>query len=108
MEEVDFKSGCPVAGCSNNRKLLSWTHHNCDAYETIDSEGTVKCKNGHNLGPFFSLKYKCEGHNNVFKYGKYTAFLAALSLCSNFGADFAFKLTQKLMDAYQKGELPDN
>lgn len=108
MEVVDFESGCPVAGCSNNKTLLRWTHHNCGAYETIDSEGIVKCKNGHNLGPFFSLKYKCEGHDNVFKHGRYQAFLAALSICSNFSTELAFNLTNKLMEAYKEGKLPGN
>ena len=105
---VDFESGCPVAGCSNNKSLLTWHHHDCGATETIDSEGVVRCRNGHNLGEFFLLKYSCGGHNNGFQYGSYSAFLAALSICSNFGAEFAFKLTQKLMDAYKNGRIPKN
>ena len=107
-ECIDFESGCPVAGCLNNKKLLRWHHHNCGAYETINSEGIVKCNNFHYLGEFFLLKYACEGHNNGFQNGKYSAFLAALSICSNFGTDFAFKLVRKLMEAYEKGKLPDN
>jgi hypothetical protein len=105
---VDFESGCPVALCSNSKSLLTWHHHKCGATETIDSEGIVKCRKGHNLGEFFLLRYNCEGHNNGFQYGSYSAFLAALSICSNFGSEFAFKLTGKLMDAYQNGRLPKN
>lgn len=105
---VDFESGCPVGGCSNNKNLLIWHHDNCGATETIDCEGVVKCRNGHKLGEFFLLKYLCGGHENGFQYGSYSAFLAALSICSNFGADFAFKLTQKLMDAYRDGRIPHN
>jgi len=106
-ESVNFESGCPVAGCLNSKKLLRWHHHNCGAYETINSDGIVKCNNSHDLGEFFLLKYSCEGHNNGFQYGEFSAFLAALSICSNFGADFAFKLTQKLMEAYENGKLPN-
>ena len=103
---IDFECGCPVAGCPNNKELLKWTHDDCGASETIDSEGIVKCKNGHNLGEFFSFKYSCREHDS--KYGSYSAFLAALSICSNFGAEFAFKLTKKLLNAYQDGRLPSN
>ena len=105
---VDFESGCPVAGCSNNKSLLTWEHHNCGATETIDCEGVVRCRKDHNLGEFFLLKYSCGGHSNGLQYGDYSAFLAALSICSNFGADFAFKLTKKLMDAFQSGRMPHN
>ena len=103
---IDFECGCPVAGCPNNKKLLKWNHDDCGATETIDSEGIVKCRNGHNLGEFFSFKYSCGEHDS--KYGSYPAFLAALSICSNFDAEFAFKLTQKLMDAYKDGRIPSN
>ena len=105
---VDFESGCPVGGCPYNRNLLVWHHDKCGATETIDCEGVVKCRKGHTLGEFFLLKYLCRGHNNGFQYGDYSAFLAALSICSNFGADFAFKLTQKLLDAYKDGRIPHN
>ena len=105
---VDFESGCPVAGCSNNKSLLTWHHYDCGATETIDCECVVRCRKDHNLGEFFLLKYSCGGHSNGFQYGSYSAFLAALSICSNFGADFAFKLTQKLMDAFQNGRMPHN
>ena len=107
---VDFESGCPVTGCSNKNTLLTWHHHECGATETIDCEGVVRCRKDHNLGEFFLLKYSCGGqdHNNGFQYGSYSAFLAALSICSNFGSDFAFKLTQKLMDAYKNGRIPHN
>jgi hypothetical protein len=105
---VDFESGCPVGGCKNNRSLLTWHHHDCGATETIDCEGVVRCRKNHTLGEFFLLKYSCGGHNNGLQYGDYSAFLAALSICSNFGADFAFKLTQKLMDAYKNGRMPHN
>lgn len=104
----NFESNCPVRGCSNNRNLLTWHHHDCGATETIDQEGIVKCKDGHELGEFFLLKYSCEGHSNGFRYGNFSQFLAALSICSNFGADFAAKLTTKLMDAYSKGRLPND
>ena len=40
---IDFECGCPVAGCPNNKELLKWTHDDCGASETIDSEGIVKC-----------------------------------------------------------------
>lgn len=105
---VDFESGCPVGGCSNNKNLLTWHHDDCGDTETIDCEGVVRCKSGHRLGEFFLLKYSCGGHQNGFQYGSYSAFLAALSICSNFGADFAFKLTRKLMDAYENGRMPHN
>lgn len=108
MQRVDFESGCPVANCNNNKKLLKWHHYNCGAYETIDCEGNVVCNNYHNLGEFFLLKYSCDGHNNGLQFGQFSAFLAALSICSNFGADFAFKLTNKLMEAYKNGRLPNN
>ena len=104
----DFISGCPVAGCSNNKTLLTWHHHNCGATETIDSDGVIRCKSGHNLGEFFLLKYNCGGHSNGFQYGSYSFFLAALSICSNFGADFAANLTAKLLDAHYKGRIPKN
>lgn len=106
MEEIAFKTGCPVANCENNRNLLYWRHYNCGAHETINSEGIVKCNNGHNLGEFFILKYNCSGHRNGFQYGRYSEFLAALSICSNFSADFAIKLTDKLSAAYKAGLIP--
>lgn len=102
----DFETGCPVAGCTNNKTLLRWTHHNCGAYEKLDSEGVVTCLKGDKLGEFFLLKYDCGGHSNGLRYGSYSAFLAALSICSNFGADFAVKLTDKLLKAYKEGRLP--
>ena len=105
---VDFESGCPVGGCKNNISLLTWHHSDCGATETIDCEGVVRCRKNHTLGEFFLLKYACGGHSNGLQYGDYSAFLAALSICSNFGADFAFKLTQKLMDAYKNGRMPHN
>ena len=105
---IAFESGCPVAGCSNNKNLLTWTHYDCGAKETIDNEGVVRCNNYHYLGEFFLLKYSCGGHSNGLQYGSYSQFLAALSICSNFGAEFAFKLTAKLMDAYQNGRMPQN
>ena len=105
---IDFVSGCPVAGCSNNKNLLKWTHHKCGAKETIDDEGIVRCNNDHNLGEFFLLKYSCSGHNNGFQCGEFSHFLAALSICSNFGAQFSCKLTAKLLDAYQNGRMPQN
>ena len=105
---IDFESGCPVAGCSNNRNLLTWQHHGCGSTETIDCEGVVRCKSGHELGEFFLLKYSCRGHQNGFQFGSYSQFLAALSICSNFGPDFACKLTDKLLDAYKNGRMPHN
>ena len=109
---IDFESGCPVGGCSNNKNLLTWHHDDCGDTETIDCEGVVRCKSGHRLGEFFLLKYSCDRHQNGFQYGSYgsygsySGFLAALSICLNFRADFAFKLTQKLMDAYKNGRMP--
>lgn len=106
MSEIDFKTGCPVSNCDNNKKLLYWTHYNCGSHEKINDEGIVTCNKGHNLGEFFLLKYNCNGHKNGFQYGRYSEFLAALSICSNFSADFAIKLTDKLLNAYKTGQLP--
>ena len=46
----------------------------------------VKCKNNHNVGEFYLLKYSYGQH--TFKYGQYAYFLNSLSICDNFGADF--------------------
>lgn len=54
--KTEFMSGCPVPGCPNNRTKLTWRHDNCDYRETIDSEGIVRCNNGHELGEFFFIK----------------------------------------------------
>ena len=104
--KIDFISGCPVSGCSNSKKKLTWRHYNCDYRETIDSEGVVRCNNGHTLGEFFLLKYKCGGHENGFQYGSYSAFAAALSVIAEFNSEFSAKLTVKLLEAYNNKRLP--
>lgn len=106
MSSIDFISGCPVSGCKNNKEKLVWEHYNCNYKETIDSEGIVRCKNGHTLGEFFLLKYRCGGHDNGFQYGSYSQFAAALSIIAEFNADFSAKLTAKLLDAYMNKRLP--
>ena len=106
MKPIKFISGCPVAGCKNNNSQLTWTHSDCGAEETIDSEGVVNCNKGHKLGEFYILKYKCGGHDNGFQFGNYSAFAAALSVVANMHEDFAAKLTAKLLNAYTRKELP--
>ena len=104
---INFESGCPVVRCPNFRRLIKWRHHDCGATETIDSEGIVRCKNGHNLGEFFLLEYSCGMHTNDFRSGSYSQFLANISICSIFGPDFACKLCDKLMTARKEGRIKD-
>ncbi len=106
LRKIDFISGCPVAGCENSKAKLDWSHEDCGYRETINENGIVECKNGHNLGEFFLLKYKCNGHSNGFQYGNFSAFAAALSVIAEFNTDFSAKLTEKLLQAYQAKRLP--
>lgn len=102
---IEFISGCPVNGCSNNKSKLTWHHHNCGYTETIDSEGIVRCKNGHNLGEFFLLTYKCAYHSNYFSYISelnYTGFMSAISVIAEFNPDLSAKLAEKLLKRYKK------
>ena len=103
---MDFIMGCPVKGCSKNKELITWRCE-CGETETIDSDGIVKCKKGHNNGEFFRIRYDCkDGHGH--QYGGFSSFLAAISICSNFGAEFAFKITKKIFEAYKEGTIPNN
>lgn len=104
--KIDFISGCPVNDCLNKNSKITWRHHNCGYRETIDSEGIVRCRNGHTLGEFFRLKYKCDGHSNGFQYGSFSAFCSALSIIAEFNTDFSAKLTMKLLEAYNNNSLP--
>ena len=101
--EKIFMTGCPVKDCSNKGKLYKWVHE-CGASETIDRNGIVKCKNNHMVGEFYTFRYSCGSH--AYKYGIYSSYLRALSICRNFKAEFAFSLTQKLMDAYKNEKIP--
>ena len=105
MSEIDFITGCPIAGCDNASSKLVWTHKKCGNKEKINDQGIVRCIKCGNLGEFFLLRYNCDRHNG-YQYGNYTAFAAALSVLANFNVDFSVKLTEKLLDAVKHNRLP--
>ena len=102
IEYNTFCTGCPVRGCSNNNSSIKWIHE-CGASEIIDKNGIVKCKNNHIVGEFYLFKYSCGKHQ--FQYGNFSSFLGALSICSHYNPDFAFKITGVLLDNYKKGKV---
>lgn len=99
-----FCTGCPVRGCGNNKSLIKWMHE-CGVPEIIDENGIVKCKNNHILGEFYLFKYSCGKHQ--FEYGNFSNFLSAISICSHYSANFAFKIVEVLLNAFQNGKLQE-
>ena len=102
----NFESGCPIEGCPNKRKLISWKHGSCGAEQTIDCDGFVQCKNGHFLGEFYLLGYSCGEHQD---FGKQTisSILESLSVSPHYSAEFAFRIAHRLIQAYKIGRLKD-
>lgn len=96
-EEVDFVSGCPIAGCPKALSACYWRHYLCDEYEKINSYGNVRCYGGDFLGCFVQLKYKCDSGHHSFEGGDWDNFNIAISILfkmKNVSRDFKKKLRE--------------
>ena len=63
ISEVDFISGCPIAGCKNNQTKCRWCHHNCGGYEKITNQGIIYCLKCKIEGLFIDWKFDCGEHD---------------------------------------------
>ena len=109
MIEVDFIAGCPVKDCPNKKEEIHWRHNRdiCGSYEIIKENGYVKCKNGHDLGYFYELQYRCSGHHDFKQGHNYQSYYSMLSIISDLpeNADLVDKLIDVLKEQRKKGNI---
>ena len=77
-KKVIFKTVCPVYGCKNSNKIISWkcSYSGHDLY--IYEDGILSCDNPKGLyGKITDWIFNCGEHN--FKYPSYQALIHSLS-----------------------------
>ena len=104
---INFIAGCPIKGCPNKKEEIHWVHNKniCGYYETIDEDGFIRCNNGHELGYFYELEYRCYGHHDFKTSNIYQSYYSMLSILSDIpgNSDFVDKLIDVLKNARKKG-----
>lgn len=62
-EVVEFKSKCPVDGCTNQNNI-NWRHVGCYLKEYINSNGEIICTDCGMKNGFFNWSFNCGAHEN--------------------------------------------
>lgn len=93
MPRYKFNAGCPACG---DRTPGLWKH--CSSYEEIDEDGSIYCLGcGKNLGFIMDLRYNC-GNHDYQEVKDTTAVFQALAMMTDVPADFAKRITKKIME----------
>ena len=101
MTEVDFISGCPVQGCSNNKTSIHWEHSGCGGHETISEEGIIRCTRCGTKGIFLDWRFNCGNHD--YQKGSLQGFLNAITILGNLNVSplFLLKLTKSVTKQFE-------
>ncbi len=83
VNEIDFKSACPVIECKNNKKIYHWVHTICGSHEKLNEKGWLRCLNPDckKTGPIVDWQFKCENHD--YKKASLQGLLHAFGLMSS-------------------------
>ena len=83
VNEIDFKSACPVIECKNNKTIYHWVHKNCGSHEKLNEKGWLRCLNPYcqQTGPIVDWNFKCEDHD--YKKASLQGLLHAFGLMSS-------------------------
>ena len=83
VNEIDFKSACPVIECKNNKNVYHWVHTICGSHEKLNEKGWLRCLNPDckKTGPIVDWKFKCENHD--YKKASLQGLLHAFGLMSS-------------------------
>ena len=83
VNEIDFKSACPVIECKNNKNVYHWVHTICGSHEKLNEKGWLRCLNPDckKTGPIVDWQFKCENHD--YKKASLQGLLHAFGLMSS-------------------------